>query len=321
MNRQTRGSLGSGWRGIAAIGLAVGIVGAAVAMGVARADPAANTARPADKPVSGPPAGYAAKLTFDEPFDGTRLDSTRWQTSYGAPEDRSPGLGKRSLWNNGERQAYFDPSFLGLGIDPFRIADGVLTIEARPLPRRARELIAAELRNLPRDQRESALADLAYSSGLISSRGHFAQKLGYFEMRARWSDGKGLWPAFWLLPEGGGWPPEIDVVEAHGDKPNKTFHSLHLSGNRHTTKPTTVATRQGGFHTYGALWLPDRIDYYVDAAKVATIALPEPLEEPMYMIANLAIGGNWPGDPDGNTQFPARLEIDHIRAWSIEPRQ
>lgn len=317
----TKQKLKSGWRGIAAIGIAAGIVSAAVAMSVADSDRGRQASQSTDKPVSGPPAGYGAKLTFDEQFDGSELDSTRWQTSFASPDDRSPGLGKRSLWNNGERQAYFDPAYLGQGIDPFRIADGMLTIEARPLPRRARELIATELRNLPRDQRESALANLAYSSGVISSRGRFAQKLGYFEMRARWSNGKGLWPAFWLLPEGGGWPPEIDIVEAHGDKPSKTFHSLHLGGNRHTTKPVTVETRKNGFHTYGALWLPDRIDYYVDTAKVATIPLPEPLEEPMFMLANLAVGGGWPGDPDASTKFPATLEIDHIRAWSIEPER
>lgn len=271
------------------------------------------------KPVSGPPFGYSASLTFAEEFDDPELDPLRWQTTYANPADPSPKITKRNLWSNREKQVYVDRDFLGLAIDPFDIEDGILTIEARPLNAAARNAVAAELSRLPENLGSTSLSKLRYSSGMISSRGRFAQRYGYFEMRARWSVGKGLWPAFWLLPEGGGWPPEIDIFEAHGDKGEISFHSLHLGQGRSTTERAKVPLNDDEFHTFGALWLPHRIDYFFDDLKVATIPVLEDIEEPMFLVANLAIGGAWPGDPDENTRFPARLEIDHIRVWSIEP--
>lgn len=275
-------------------------------------------ARQAVKPVSGPPPGVSAALTFVEEFDSPALDPKRWQVTYADPADASPLITKRNLWNNREKQAYFDSAYLGLGIDPFKIDGGVLTIEARPLDGNARAALAAEVQGLPKRFRSTSLTKIGYSSGMISTRGRFSQRYGYFEMRARWTAGKGLWPAFWLLPEGGGWPPEIDIIEAHGDKPRTTFHSLHLSGKRSTTERVALPVKAGEFRTYGALWLPNRIEYYVDSFKMATIKVPDEIDEPMYLIANLAVGGAWPGNPDSSTQFPALLEIDYIRVWSID---
>lgn len=280
--------------------------------------PSATHADPLqDKPVSGPPEGMVATISFVEDFEAVMLDTSRWQTSYANPEDRAPTMAKRNLWGNRERQVYFDREYLGLGIDPFRIADGVLTIEARPLDSKVREQLAAHLAGLPGNLAQTSLSNVAYSSGMISSRGRFAQRFGFFEIRARWSGGKGLWPAFWLLPESGRWPPEIDVLEAHGDKPDITFHSFHPMRGKSTTERVLVANADGEFHNYGALWLPGRIDYFVDGKKLASIALPEEITEPMFVIANLAVGGAWPGDPNAATQFPAKLEIDHIRVWSL----
>lgn len=297
---------------VACVGLAAAVVSASGPSKVA-------VVQQVVKPVSGPPAGYSASLTFTEEFDGPVLDPLRWQTTYADPADPSPKITKRNLWNNREKQVYVDRGFLGLAIDPFDFEDGVLIIEARPLSAAARNALAAELGRLPENLRSTSFSKLGYSSGMISSRGRFAQRYGYFEMRARWSAGKGLWPAFWLLPEDGSWPPEIDVLEAHGDKRNASFHSLHLSQGRSTTRRAKVPLDDREFHTFGALWLPDRIDYFVDGLKVATIPIPEDIDKPMFLVANLAIGGAWPGDPDETTHFPARLEIDHIRVWSIEP--
>jgi hypothetical protein len=271
------------------------------------------------KPVSGPPPAINASPTFVENFDGPELDSSRWQTSFAEPSERKPTIAKRNLWNNRERQVYFDSRYLGVGVDPFRIENGVLTIEARPLDQGVLGLLMTELGGLPGGLAATSLADVAFSSGMVSTRGRFTQRYGYFEMRARWSRGKGLWPAFWLLPAGGGWPPEIDVVEAHGDKPRETFHSLHLGGGLSTTERVLVANPGSEFRTYGVLWLPDRLDYYVDSEKVASIPILKNINEAMFLVANLAIGGAWPGDPDASTAFPARLEIDHIRVWKVTP--
>lgn len=291
-----------------------GLVAIASAFATDAPSPSVNQAPPS----SGPPRTFAATLTFSEEFDADQIDSERWNKTYVDPAAATAPITKRSLWGNRERQVYFDPDYLGLGIDPHQVRDGVLIIEARPLDNLAKSRLAADLDALPAQFADTPLRDVTFSSGMISSRSHFAQRFGYFEMRARWSGGKGVWPAFWLLPASGAWPPEIDVLEAHGDKPGVTFHSLHQKGPPSVTERANVANDDGEFHTYGALWLPDRIDYFVDGQQVASIPTETNLSEPMFMVANLAIGGYWPGDPDDVADFSARLEIDHIRTWELD---
>ncbi len=271
----------------------------------------------ADKPVSGPPPSHTFKPAFSENFDSARIDPAKWIFAFYNPAKETPSVAKRNLWGNAERQIYMDRAFLGLGIDPFSLNDGVLTIEAKPLQPAERALVASEIVRQPSDIANSALKDVTYSSGLISSRGRFSQTYGYFEIRARWTRGKGIWPAFWLLPEKGIWPPEIDVMEAHGDKPGVTFQTLHSRFPTEPTRTIKLPAADGEFHTYGMLWLADKISFYVDDKLTGSEATPADMHQPMYVLANLAIGGNWPGDPDASTRFPARMEIDYVRAWSI----
>jgi beta-glucanase (GH16 family) len=143
-------------------------------------------------------------------------------------------------------------------------------------------------------------------------------QFGRFEARLKLPYGQGIWPAFWLLPASGAWPPEIDVIEAHGDKPNITFHTLHSEHETQGAHKVKAPADDGQFHTYGVLWQPDRIEWYVDDQLTASEPTPKDMHQPMFVIANLAIGGKWPGDPDADTPFPAQMEIDYIRAWSLE---
>jgi beta-glucanase (GH16 family) len=162
------------------------------------------------------------------------------------------------------------------------------------------------------------LRGLAYSSGLINARGRFAQQYGYFEARMRWTLGKGIWPAFWLLPADGKWPPEIDVIEALGHQPSVIYSSLHPRGNPNgITKTVSITGTGADFHTYGVMWLPDRTDFYVDGQKSATLAATPDMARPMYPVVNLAIGGYWPKDPDQTTPLPAKLDVKFVRAWAF----
>ena len=262
-----------------------------------------------------PPAGLALEPSFTETLDGGRIDPARWSTNFGAMGKRSDNPAKRSLYGNRERQLYVDRDFLSAGIDPFSLKRGVLTITARPLPPGVKAKVAAALAKQPPKIQKSALKDVRYSSGLITTAGRFSQAYGYFEMRARWTMGKGVWPAFWLLPAGGGWPPEIDVIEAHGDKPTTAFQSLHSKVQKAITRKVAMEGSAAQFHDYGVLWTPKTLDYYIDGRKTASIPTTRDATKPMYLLANLAIGGHWPGDPDATTAMPARMEIDHIRAW------
>ena len=130
--------------------------------------------------------------------------------------------------------------------------------------------------------------------------------------------GKGLWPAFWLLPTNGAWPPEIDILEILEDNPRKLYVSWHSNvGGQHTadSKPIDVADTTADFHTYSVEWNNDTVNWYFDDIQVASKATPQDFHQPMYILANLAVGGNWPGSPDESTKFPATLSIDWIRAY------
>lgn len=293
----------------------------AVVVGASSLPPAAAVSAAAPAPVhSGPPASVDMVQTFAEEFNGTQIDRSRWNLAYG-PRTRSEApVGSRSLWGNGEAQIYFDRDYLKLGIDPFLVADGALTIIARPLSPSAREAVFKQAAQFPGLISAGKLPRVEYSSGAITTRDVFAQRYGYFETRAAWSAGKGLWPAFWLLPANGGWPPEIDIVEAHGDKPGIAYHTIHSGVVARAGVVGNVAGSQQDFHTYGALWAPGRIDFYVDGAKTGSAPETADMTKPMYLLANLAVGGNWPGYPDPDPAFRATMKIDYIRVWQFRDR-
>jgi beta-glucanase (GH16 family) len=211
----------------------------------------------------------------------------------------------RTLAANDELQIYVDPAYAGtgtrpLGLDPFAPEGGVLGLVAGPTPPAA----------LPR------LNGFPYVSGMISSRAGFLQKHGYFEIRARLPAGAGLWPAFWLLTPGA-WPPEIDAMEARG----AFGYAVHLhwsEGGTHRSSGCEIALADGSaaFHAYGVLWTPEAVAFYLDRVPVAWIAAKPGFDRPMYMLANLAVGG-WAGEPDASTGFPATYAIDRIAAWAL----
>lgn len=289
--------------------------GLAALVGVAELAGSAPSPAQVTPPPETPP-GYDLVPSFAEEFDGRQLDRRIWLNTYAQQDNADPEIGKRALPDNGERQIYFDKDYLDLGIDPFVMAGGTLTILARPLDDRAKARLAIDLATRPPPKGVETLRKAAYSSGLISTRGRFAQKGGYFEIRARWSSGKGIWPAFWLVPADGSWPPEIDVMEAHGDKLSRVFHSVHKRGiPKSVTLEGAVPGTTRDYHRYGVLWLPDRLDYFIDGVKTASIPAPPDMTKDMYLIANLAIGGYWSGYPDKDVNFPVKMEIDYIRSW------
>src|SRR3712207_3839654 len=251
--------------------------------------------------------GYS--LTFSDEFTGSYLDTQRWGTKY--------WWGGRSLASNGEMQYFADRSTAIVqqhpSLDPFRITadptqpgDGILTITANPSP-------------------DTSLTDgLPYVSGLINTHGTFSQTYGYFEISAKVPAGQGLWPAFWLLPQSGNWPPEIDVLELLGHDPTIYYVGAHWKdargGHAFDTQGRKVSVDLSkDFHAYGTLWTPDRITFYLDGQEVYSMATPSGMNEPMYLLAGLAVGGNWPGAPDATTPFPAQFQIDSIRAWALDP--
>lgn len=232
---------------------------------------------PSTQPTSPTPTGMSPDgwtLTFEDHFTGSSLDRNKWRTDY---------------WNggNGELQEYVNDD----GHKNYLTADHDLSLVAR---------------------RES-YSGKSYTSGVISTNQRFSQKYGFFEMRAQLPHGKGLWSAFWLMPDPNGWPPEIDILENLGND-NTVYMTLHYSGGQRQGYTSTDCST--GFHTYGVDWRADHIAWYIDGVEKYRVTDKARIpSQNMFILANLAIGGNWPGNPDSSTPFPSEMKIDYIRAW------
>ena len=227
-------------------------------------------------------------VTFDEDFKD-KLDVSAWGpgTRWIAHTPYSGDFGDA-------RFADPEPGF------PFTIENGMLRIEAR------------------KDEK-------GWRAGLLSSadpKGNgFAQKYGYFEMRAKLPKGAGTWPAFWLLgidqlKDKSKTQIEIDVVEEYGVNSNALHSTVHLwyPDKRHWAegRPALVQGMTDDFHTYGVMVTPDNIIFYFDRVELRRMNTPEEAKVPLYVLVNLALGGGWPID---KTPSPSDMYVDHVRVW------
>ncbi len=238
------------------------------------------------------------RLTFSDDFTGFSGSSSGLDANGKASWRTTLMWGGRTLGRNNEAQYYTDQT---AGMSPFSLnaaGTGMLNITAKP---------ATGLPN-----------GLTYSSGVITSETTAVQTYGYFEIRAKIPEGAGFWPAFWLLRDDGAWPPEIDIMEVLGDAPGRLVmmaRSTQIGAESAANYSTEDLSLD--FHTYAVSWRPDRITWYLDGTELYSIATPGDMHGPMYMIANLAVGGagSWPGPTDGISG--ATLSIDHIRAYQF----
>ena len=236
-------------------------------------------------------------------FWNADTNTGQWRTQYIWPRD---------VIINNELQYYIDPAIHG--VSPFSTNDGVLTITATPTP----VALAGKVSNQP------------YVSGVLTTENGFSQQYGRFEARAKVPTGKGLWSAFWLLPSFDQWPdgvavlPEIDVMEHIGHE-QRTYHTtLHTNQNgkleSHPFDHTFNVNLSDDFHLYSVVWTPDNVDWYFDKKWVARYPTPKDYTKPVHFLLNLAVGGTWPGAPNESTGFPARYNIDYVKAYTDNGR-
>lgn len=158
--------------------------------------------------------------------------------------------------------------------------------------------------------------DLAYRSGLITTQNLFTQRHGYFEMRAKLPAGRGLWPAFWLLPAGGGWPPEIDVMEVLGHEPDTLHTSVHWTQGGHKS---TIQRIRVTDMSLGSIVLPSAGSQRSSAGSSMGRRSHErrrPRSSPSRCICWQT--SPWTARGAGlarRTSFPATMQIDWIRAY------
>jgi beta-glucanase (GH16 family) len=244
----------------------------------------------------------AMSLSFSDDFNTLNLHNSQggtWDTnfSWGAPNGST-------LSSNNELQWYIDANYAPTSsVHPFSVNNGVLTITAAQAPADIKPLIN----------------NYEYTSGILTTHDTFSQTYGYFEMRADLPEHAGAWPAFWLLPEDGSWPPELDVVETTGQAPNSLIMTAHTNETgTHTKVTSTVSVSDpAGFHTYGLLWTPDKLVWTYDGVQVAEAATPSDMNKPMYMLVDLAVGG-LAGTPPDHLATPAEMKIDYVRAYTLD---
>jgi beta-glucanase (GH16 family) len=178
-----------------------------------------------------------------------------------------------------------------------------------------------------------------YTSARILTKGRFQQRYGRFEARIKLPFGQGLWPAFWMLGndiDTVGWPAsgEIDIMENRGREPSIVSSALHGPGYSGATpifSRYTLADDQrfaDDFHVFAVEWEPEAIRFYVDGNlyhSVAPTNLPQGarwvFDHPFFIILNVAVGGNFGGNPDSTTIWPQMMAVDYVRVYRDPARR
>lgn len=237
------------------------------------------------------------RLAYREEFAGSGLARARWNDCHWWAVD-----GGCTIATNNELE-WYRPGNVS-------VSDGRLRLQAR------REHVSVP------DGRE-----FDYTSGMVTTGPsyrlegrpvHYAFTYGYVEARLNIPSDTGLWPAFWLLPADENSRPEIDILETINDDTEAARFHLHYDDGPtprslgHTHRGTDLGQ---GWHRVAVEWRPNRLTWIVDGRarwQVVGDAVPD---EPMYIVLNLAVGGEYPGPPDASTTFPATVQADWIRVW------
>lgn len=254
------------------------------------ATPVPPTPIPTATPLPWERAGW--NILWHDEFDGPELDLANWTFDLG-------GNG----WGNSELQNYSNRP------ENVRIENGMLVIEAR---------------------KETELSKGLYSSARIKTQGLQAFQYGRIEARMKLPQGKGIWPAFWMLGENfnkAGWPGsgEIDILEYIGKTPDTIYATVHApgySGAKGVGSKLVVnaETLKNDFHVYAIEWQENEIRWLFDDQEYFKLT-PQDVpgewifDHPFFLILNLAVGGGWPGYPDSTTPFPQFLTVDYVRVY------
>ena len=243
--------------------------------------------------------GY--NLKWEDQFEGESLNRDDWNV-----ELHDPG------WVNNELQSYVDSP------ENIYLQDGSLVLKP--------------VENMNED------GSVSYTSGRINTQHKHDFKYGLFEARVKVPEGQGFLPAFWMMPTDenlyGQWPRcgEIDIMEVLGNNTDTSYGTIHY-GNPHSESQGSYTLDEGSFseeyHVFDVEWEPGKISWYVDGKLIHTednwysategqgeITYPAPFDQPFYIILNLAVGGNWPGNPDDTTDIEnSAYYIDYVKVY------
>jgi beta-glucanase (GH16 family) len=238
-----------------------------------------SAGQPQRPAVSVKPTGVRGdwKLTFDDEFSGTSLDTAKWSTGW-------YGSGITPPVNSAEENCY----------DPAQVSVGGGTLDL----------------TLIRKSEDCGASNAVYAAGLVSTQGKFSFTYGFIEARvwlpAMTGDPGEVanWPAVWA--DGQNWPEdgEIDVVEGLGGGVCAHFHGpADPSGVRVGCPSGTYA---GGWHTFAADWEPGNVTYYYDGADIGSVTSGI-TSAPMFLVLSYGT--------EKLVQAPLTMRVDYMRVW------
>lgn len=241
---------------------------------------------------------FGWSLVWSDEFNqatGSSPDTNKWAYDLGA-----------GGWGNGELEYYTSRT------NNVRIENGQLVIEAK----------------------QENFSGSSYTSARLKTQGKISWTYGRIEARIKIPGTQGIWPAFWMLGTNitsAGWPTcgEIDIMENIGREPalvHGTVHGPGYSGGSGIGGPFSLPGNTNfadDFHIYAVEWTTNQIKWFVDGLQyfgVNPASLPTNttwvFKQPQFLLLNVAVGGGWPGNPDGTTVFPQRMTVDYIRIYA-----
>ena len=246
------------------------------------------------------PEGF--HLVWHDEFNGTELNEEDWNR-----EEHPAG------WVNNELQEYVPSAEYAY------VKDGELIIQPTKI--------------------EDENGNVSYVSGRVNTQNKHDIKYGYVEARIKFPQGKGYLPAFWMMPQDedyyGQWPKcgEIDIAEVLGNSTNTNYGTIHY-GEPHFQNQGIYTLASGDFaneyHIFAIEWEPGLIKWFVDGEQYFETndwfskwpdeeekPYPAPFDQPFHVILNVAVGGDWPGDPDETTPFDEKgaMKVDYVRMF------
>lgn len=235
------------------------------------------------------------KLVWSDEFNYSGLpDSTKWGYDVG-------GDG----WGNNEAQFYTKAD-----INNAVVGNGYLSIIAHKEKREGKE----------------------YTSARMVTKGKKDWNFGRVNIRAKLPKGRGTWPAGWMLGSNintVGWPQcgEVDILEHVGYDPDTVVGSIHSTSYNHIkgtqkTKRIFIKNPYTEFHVYACEWDTNKMVFFLDGTPYLTVQNEHktekewPFNNPMYVLLNVAVGGNWGGTKGiDESIFPVRMEVDYVRVY------
>lgn len=232
------------------------------------------------EPVS--PANPAYELVWADEFSGSNVDLNKWSFENGPAQ-------------NNEKEYYQTTNAAVNG--------GNLIITAK---------------------KENA-GGLPYTSSRLNTSGKFSVQYGKIEARLKIPTGQGMWPAFWMLGQNfqtAGWPlcGEIDIME-HVNSDNLFYGTIHWDNNGHAQYGKSTTAAPADYHIYAIEWDASTIKWYVDNVLYNTADIKDNINstdefhKPFFIILNLAVAGDWPGQTVDETKLPATLSVDYVRVY------